>query len=187
MHTSQSIYHRRPDDMLGTVLYPLNELKAHSPAHYASAIAKYSDDPKRLSLPAQRVPKLDCLWNDVVHCAPIHPHLLYLALVERAFRVNPETAFFQIPVSALKGMPVAVYVGSGLHPDRPPREDEVEWLNHETYAELRTVPTTTLAWYDRLAGEGRLYGHFVGVPHVLVRGSIDVRNVDVVRWGDPSP
>ena len=186
MHAGQSVYHRRPDDMLGTVLYPLHELKAHSPEHYASEIAKYGDDPKRLSLPSQRVPKLDCLWNDVVHCAPIHPHLLYLALVERGFRVNPETACFQIPVLAIAGMPVAVYVGSGLEPDRPLREDEVEWLNDETYAELRSVPTPTLAWYDRLAIEGRLYGTFVGIPHVLVRGSIDIRDLRVVRWGDPS-
>src|SRR5438309_1394935 len=104
----QAIYHMCPRQMVGEVLYPLNTLKQLHLAIYEREIAKYQDHPSRVNLPQRIIPKLNCLWNDVAQCSPIHPHLLYLALRERGFSVSPERAFFQIPLSLLHDIPVAI-------------------------------------------------------------------------------
>ena len=183
-----SLYHLRPGDMVGTVLYPLNTLKTLHPAIYERQAAKYRDHPSRVGLPLQVIPKLGCLWNDVVQCAPIHPHLLYRELQARGARVNPELAWFEIPLSAVAGLPVAVFDRPGPEdPTLPPRDEEVTWLDPQRYAELDAVPTKTLQWYDRIAREGRVYGMFVGIPHVLVQGPIDVGEARIIHWSWPPP
>lgn len=181
-----SVYHQRPGDMVGEALHPLNTLRTLHPAIYERQIAKYRDHPSRVGLPARAVPKLNCLWNDVVQCAPVHPHLLYRALMERGLRANPAAAWFQIPLSVLGDLPVAIFHGSGRDDVTAPlRDEEIAWLDRERYRELDAVPPKTLAWYDGLAARGRVFGLFVGVPHVLVRGPIDVSRARVIRWGEP--
>lgn len=126
------LYHMKPFDMRGDVLYPLNAMKDIYPDIYEKQIAKYDDHPSRKKLPLRRIPKLDCLWNDVIQCAPVHPHLIY--------------------------------------PD--------------PYEELTAVPPDALAWYDSLVEKGRAFGHFVGIPHVLIQGTIDVSDVETIVWSE---
>src|SRR3954469_11560600 len=64
------LYHRRPADLRGTILYPLNQLAGVAPDLYQQQRAKYHG---REALMEQRVPQLDCLWNDVLHLSPVHP------------------------------------------------------------------------------------------------------------------
>jgi len=176
------VYHSRPRKMLGDVLYPLNQLRALHPEVYAQQIAKYGDHPDRLAIPGFRIPLLDCLWNDVVQCAPIHPHLLFDALAMRGLQVKSGLEFFQIPVTTVANLPAVLYTPAP-GPLHAPLETEVAWFDAAAYEELHAVPSDTLAWYDRLAREGRVYGHFVGVPHVMVHGPIDISDAHTITWG----
>jgi hypothetical protein len=180
----QFLYHMRQPDMQGTVLYPLNALKAIYPEIYARQIAKYQDHPDRVGLPSKVIPKLNCLWNDVIQCSPVHPHLFYLALQKRGLRVNSATEFFQIPVSAVGANPLAVFEDSPDDDLTAPFPDQaVTLLTKETYREISAVPEATLRWYDRLAQQGnQVFGHFVGVPHILIQGPVDVSAARVIRW-----
>lgn len=154
------------------MLYPLNDIRARHPDVYEREIAKYRDHPSRAELPRTVIGKLNCLWNDVLHCSPIHPHLLYRAWRERGANIDPDREFYRIPISQVAHLPVAMMKGR-----------EVEWLDKEGYSELDTVPVETLEWYERMAEQGLVRGSFVGVPHVLVKGPIDISGVEVVRWG----
>ncbi len=180
----QAIYHVSPLRMVGEILYPLNTLQQLHPAIYEYEIAKYRDHPSRFNLPQLVIPKLNCLWNDVVQCSPIHPHLLYLALRERGFPLQPDRAFFQIPLASLRDVPVAVVTSSG-DPTVPLREEDVCLLDHTTYRELDIVPAETQQWYDHLAQQKKLFGLFMGVPHVMVLGPIPVAQVRQIRWEEP--
>ncbi len=64
----QSIYHMCPSEMIEDVLYPLNTLRELYPLIYGREMIKYQDHPHCQDLQARRIPKLNCLWHDVVHC-----------------------------------------------------------------------------------------------------------------------
>lgn len=71
------LYHILPQDMVGNHLVPLNHIKEIHPQIYEKELAKYDDHPGRQKLPKTNIPKLNCLWNDVVQFCPIHPNKLY--------------------------------------------------------------------------------------------------------------
>lgn len=180
----QHIYHMMPENMQEDGLYPLNVLKSIYPDLYAIHIKKYNDHPTRSTLLSRTIPKLNCKWNDVVQCSPIHPHYIYLALTERYAQVKPDKKFFQIPVNTLPAVPIAVYTSN---PERSPNEaitdDEVSMFDRSFYQELDALPERTLRWYDCLAEQGRIGAFFVGVPHIMVYGTIDVSDVTIIEWG----
>jgi hypothetical protein len=133
----QYIYHMMPENMQGTVLYPLNVLKSVHPDLYTTYIEQYNDHPSRQTLPSRVIPKLNCLWNDVVQCSPIHPHHLYRALIERNLQVKPDKKFFQIPVNILPDVLMAVYSSAiDRRPNEAITEDEVSMFNRRLYREL---------------------------------------------------
>lgn len=178
----QYIYHLKPGDMRGDTLYPLNQLKEHYPDVYERQIAKYNDHEGRKKLPLRTIPKLNCLWNDVVQCAPLHPRLIYQALQERDFQVKPSVQCFQISLDKIKHLPVVVYHSSGKTGVLETIPDElISWFDFDDYQELTVLPDDTLAWYDRIKGD-RAFGHFVGVPHILIHGVIDISDVEVIAW-----
>ena len=63
----QYVYHMVPEELKGEYLIPLNELKSVYPNLYGEYIQKYKDHPHREKLLTRKIPKLECLWNDVVH------------------------------------------------------------------------------------------------------------------------
>ena len=60
------IYHKKPPAMQGQVRYPLNVLKEVAPRAYEAELAKYQGREELLKM---TIPKLGCLWNDVLHCS----------------------------------------------------------------------------------------------------------------------
>src|SRR5687767_13236025 len=91
------IYHRRPDDLFGQTLYPLNRLKDVAPEQYARQRAKYEG---REALCDFRVPHLNCLWNDVLHFSPVHPAKLRELCVAVGLRWK-EADWFELDPAAM--------------------------------------------------------------------------------------
>lgn len=174
------IYHQVPKDMVGTELRPLNQLKTLTPHVYRREIAKYQDHPSRQKLPETRLPELGCLWNDVIHCSPIHPHLLYEEWLRHLDTVDPDLRFFVIPIASVSHLPLGAMQPVSIGETR-----DVNMIDAYQYSEVSIVPEETRAWYAKLASKGRFGAHFVGVPHVLVHGTIDTSDLQVIRWGDP--
>jgi hypothetical protein len=173
----QSVYHGVPDRMIGNVLYPLNDLRHRHPEAYVRESAKYLDHPSRTSLPMRRIEVLDCLWNDVLHTSSIHPHLLFLEWRGCGLALNPDRAFHRIPIHHVAELPLAI-MRSG---------QEAELLKPSDYHELEAVPAEIASWYRKISVESdsKPRGTFVGVPHVLVKGEMDITGVDIIRWGYP--
>ncbi|UPT74966.1 MAG: HAMP domain-containing histidine kinase [Elusimicrobiota bacterium] len=63
-----ALYHYVPDELVGETLYPLTRLADLHPRVAAEHALKYSG---REHLMQVRLPILDCLWNDVLHLAPL--------------------------------------------------------------------------------------------------------------------
>jgi hypothetical protein len=175
------IYHRKRN-FRGTRLLPLHALAEEYPDLYHAAIAKYSG---REGLMDYVIPVLGVRWNDVIHCAPIHPRLVYAALREAGASLEPRE-WFQIPVRRL---PVerTVWFGyrktfSPFDGEFPP-DDEFEPFDPTRYRELDRLPDKTFAYYrEEVELERQPVLLFKHVPHVLVAAPIDVSDVGVVEW-----
>ncbi|GCE51024.1 hypothetical protein EI42_04992 [Thermosporothrix hazakensis] len=181
-----AIYHCCSPALQGDTLYPLNMLKELYPALYDREIQKYNDTPARKKLPSLRIPRLNCLWNDVIFCLPLHPYYIYHELQYRSIPVSPDKAFLRIPLEYIRDLPTAIYYDSiGPSPETI-LEEKVEWLDHSNYRELSTVPQQTLDWYDLLVQRKLQRGFFSGIPHILVKGAIPIQGLQVISWSDPT-
>lgn len=167
--------------MVGSVLYPLNRLKSVSGELYQQLAERYSN---RRDLMEQRIPKLNCYWNDVIHCIPIHPHLLYEAMIHAGMRPQ-EREYLQIDVSLLVNVECAVFAFN-TSPPIPVPDHEVALVEPDSFEELTDIPVETKEWYKYLAvHSGRLHLTYRYVPHFFVKGTIDLSNAGVVNWKDP--
>jgi hypothetical protein len=184
--------------MVGDVLYPLNQLAAVAPEAYESQRAKYLG---REAVLDARISQTGLLFNDTVHCAPVHPHHLFAARKEHGFapsrvrRAGPYFSglFFEIPLERITLHPVLWYRWEALWINGAPGEDvpaappleEFEPFDSRRYRELPGVPDAHLAYLRRMKDAGKRPLLFVHIPHVLVTGPIDIRGLLRVRWDDP--
>lgn len=82
------VYHRKSKNFVGDTIFPLNHLPF--PEVKTREQKKYQG---RESLLETKIPPLDCLWNDVIHCTPVHPSIVYSALREAGFQSSGATFF----------------------------------------------------------------------------------------------
>ncbi len=77
------MYHRKPDDMQGSVLYPLNSLEILSPQVFAKHRQKYEGREHVLDTV---IPEpLNCKWNDALHFTAVPPQTLYANIAAAGF------------------------------------------------------------------------------------------------------
>ncbi len=178
--STQNVYHMVPKNLVGSTLYPLNGLRETMPAVYAEHVRKYEG---REHLLARRLDLWDCLWNDAVQCAPVHPHKVMAAIREAGFAVKRSQRWFVIPVERLSS-PLAIYHTQQSHTGPLP-SDAVKEITTSDYRELDDVPPETKAWYAELKRDGlKMRGIFHRCPHVLTKAPIDITDCPIIDWID---
>ena len=172
-----SLFHAVPEQMVGTVLYPLNELAQVDRAAWRRERAKYDGRERVLDV---RVPPLECLWNDVLHLSPVHPADLVAEL--RAAGLEPlRRRFFEIEAGGLDAARTVVFVnrrasGSG-------GIDVSQWLPFDPDAlpALAGFNEASRRYYRDCAAAGKRPRPWGYLPHVLHRGALDIRDVPIVE------
>ena len=101
------VYHRKPVNMEGDTLYPLNSLRSKFPNLYDAQAKKYEG---REELMQRKIPILNCLWNDVIHLAPVHPKHVFENIRAAGGEPRPST-WFRFPVEVLQDKDVVYYLG----------------------------------------------------------------------------
>jgi hypothetical protein len=100
------LYHAVPEKMKGRILYPLNALKNKYPKIYSHEIKKYIGRGRVLSI---RIPKMDCLWNDVIHLSPIHPRKVKAEIENAGFQIK-KSKWYKISVFELDRNSAKIYL-----------------------------------------------------------------------------
>ncbi|WP_088103410.1 group-specific protein [Halalkalibacter urbisdiaboli] len=181
------IYHMVPKKMIGEELFPLNQLKTRQEELYIAYAKKYNDHPARAKLLERRIPKLNCLWNDVIHFLPLHPSLVYDALNKIGVNVNSDRKFYKIPITNLQHNKNAIYIYNKDNyqgPDVEMKNDTIHLLDINKYEELSTVPSDAIAYYEEQHSKGNRFGMFQFIPHIFSLGKVNVSNAEIIRWGD---
>lgn len=162
------------------MLYPLNILKEKYPMVFAEENEKYVD---REGLTQQKIPILNCFWNDVVFVAPINPFKIFEAMTLAGLSPNPARPWYKIPINNVKDLPVVSYsypkTGEG---DFGIRAEDVTLINPEQYQELLEVPQDTIEYYKEVAQKGERPFLFHLIPHVFIKGAVDISNAEIIRW-----
>lgn len=191
------VYHGAPREMVGEVLYSLDQLADVHPDLHARQRQKYAG---REAVSEFQVPHLDRGFTDTVHCGPIHPYRLYSARwalghdpPARPQGTHFSGLFYEIPLERILVHNVAWYTWQTLWingapgedvPRTPPRAD-FEPFEERRYRPLSAVPGAHLDYLQRMKQRGAPALFFVHIPHVLVAGPIDVSGLDPIPWDRP--
>ena len=184
------LYHRVPKNMNGTMLYPLNVLKNLQPEIYAEHVKKYEG---REELLTTEIPPLNCLWNDVLHMTAVSPPELKANLAKAGLDLGPMPCF-KIPVDMIAGENSIAFIyrrDQNIIPTFDINEQKTifdpgvirgyEKFNSERMSIYRTVPYETIEYYKRMAAENRRPLLFHLVPHVLFKGMIETKELEIVQ------
>jgi len=172
------VYHRVPANLQGNILYPLNILKTKYSKQYQEHAKKYEG---RLQIMKQTIPKLNCLWNDVLHFTAVEPRVIKQALTSSGFN-PPKMRYYKIDPEIFQVEKTIVY----LHrPDiEKGKEKDISNFadfkadNMEKYSFL---PKETIEYYLKKNKQGEKPLLFVYVPHILFQGHIDISHCEVVE------
>jgi hypothetical protein len=170
------LYHMVPDDMEGTMLRPLNALKEPHPDLYVKKAAKYVD---RQHVMEQIIPTLETAWNDVLHFTAIRPDELKKALIE-AGATPREMKFFQVDPTLLDPKLTTIYLYQDKSSEKKMDEESFAAYDPEKLHEYSELSEETKQYYKEMIEKGSNPLLFVGVPHILHKGSLDISNLDVI-------
>jgi hypothetical protein len=174
---TEFLYHFKHQNMQGEVLYPLNRLKELFPEIYDFQVSKYLG---REFLLKEKVPLLDCLWNDVLHLGPIHPQKVLEARLKIGLTHRSGAEFYQIPLSKIDAKKTVIF--HYRNEDAEMSSTEVDFFDPEKYRELARLPGDTLAYYQRCFDRGEQPLQFHRVPHILTLSEIDISDCPIITW-----
>jgi hypothetical protein len=175
---SVPLYHRVAPEFEGTTLYPLNVLKEVKPHLYDRAVAKYHT-PGRKHILDCRVPPLDCAWNDVLHFSLLHP-----SVIRNAFnRLGRDIEFdsFELNIGMLDPARTVIYHFAHMSRRDMYRPGNFEPYSPEAVPVLSDVPAITQDYYKAKFEVGEEPLLYVGVPHIMYRGTLDVGGLAIVH------
>ena len=183
------IYHGVPIEMIGDKLIPLNSLGKTYPHLYERYSKKYFNHPERAKLLKRQVPKLNCLWNDVLHFLPLHPNHVYEAITRLGIKTKEELQFYKIPIQNLKHNKNAIYLYSKEKyrgPAEDINEDEINIIDVEDYTEMKGMPSATIEYYTIEKEKGNPFGLYPFIPHLLSLGEVEINGVEIIKWNKPN-
>jgi hypothetical protein len=174
------LYHLVPEELSGTKLYPLNQLKSISPWAYAKAVSKYAG---REHVTQIVIPVFECLWNDVVFLSPVHPEKITKARRQAGLAAdyNKKKEWFVLDSDVLDQSQTLLYRHRpqwliNLATDKAEYIPFVE-ISQGEKSRLAEMPEGAL-WSIRKFREGAFFQSYI--PHVLYKGAIDVAGAEIV-------
>jgi hypothetical protein len=177
----RALCHLMPSPMIGETLYPLNTLKHLAPEAYERHRQKYEG---RESLLERPIPPLNCLWNDVLHLSPAHPALMrdarrklglpWPAKGRQVGIVDPEKLRITVEntVISLNRDTRKVALRKSAEPFLP--------FDAALLGDLAQMPDRAIRYLKNIKRTGEPAFLFVGIPHVLYRGTIQLSDITVI-------
>ncbi|EQC51699.1 hypothetical protein M901_0294 [Bacteriovorax sp. DB6_IX] len=127
------------------------------------------------------IPRLNCLWNDVVQFSALDPKIILEALAKYQPDISLKRQYYKVPIDKILGKYEAVIYDRTeprIKGDYAIADDEVSLLSHH-YQEIHHVPEQTeLFWQKALESKKPLLW-FPFVPHIFVKGEIETSDFEL--------
>ena len=158
------------------MLYPLNQLKKVHPDLFEKEASKYHG---REFILQQKLPKLQCLWNDVLHFSAVHPLEVKQALI-KAGSSDFTRQFYQVNPSLLETERTVVYLYKYEDSETEINEKNMMPYDPNNIEVFSKLPDETRAYYEEEISMGNdpLLYHLV--PHILYKGSLNTSDLAVI-------
>ncbi len=166
------IYHGVPKNLTGNILYPLNVIKEKFPELYVEKAKKYVG---REHVMEQKIPILNCLWNDVLHFSSVNPKALKEALVESGLKDFP-MSFYQIDPTLLDSANTVVY----LYTSKQKTDNDFIPYDPNEVEKFSKVPQATKDYYKEIISSGGNPLMYHLIPHILHKGPLDISNMPII-------
>jgi len=167
------LYHRVPDNMQGTKLYPLSALKDIYPMIYKEEVKKYEGRERVLAL---RIPGFDCLWNDVLHLTAVHPNTIKQIFDEHGQDFSLRV--FEIDPGVLDPKNTLVFLDRAANPSI--RDQDFVGFNQAEISKYAVLSEETKQYYKACFAQGQQPLLYSGVAHILYKGQIETKGLRVV-------
>lgn len=168
-----NLYHFVPDNMQGTVLYALNDIKDSMPDLYVLNSAKYEG---RESIMEEEVPGLG-VWNDVIHLSPIDPKEVIAELEKAGAPADFSWKAFLIDAKTLDWSNMVIMTTSRI--DGKIVHDFVPFTE-ESYNQNCHLPEITKQHYIESVAKSEAPYTYGGAPHVLYKGTIETTGLPII-------
>jgi len=162
------LYHSVPRNMVGTKLVPLSTLQRILPESAERQAAKYRG---REHIAATFIPCLSCTWIDVIQMFAVSPELIQ---ERRRLRGDPPDSFFEIESDSLDIECLCVYYRNDQETGDPIFDP------FDPSLPLDRPGEGFEEWFREEIAKGRRLRTFVGIPHILYKGEIDITNCRMV-------
>lgn len=171
------LYHLAPQELVGSSLLPLSQLRSERRQLYERHARKYEG---RTNLLDDQVPGLDCRWQDVVFLTAVKPGTIR-RLHEAAGFELPELRWIQIDSTELAVSKIVIYWYR--HSQRELKYVAENWQGFrvELLAELQQIPDATHQHYADAAKTRTRPFAFFRTPHILHKGALDVTDCVIVQ------
>lgn len=170
-----SLYHMVPRTLVGTTLYPLNQLKEVHPELYEEYRKKYVG---RERLFSHRIYPLDCLWNDVLFLTAVSPQELRHVHDELEIPHPLPFRFFEIDTTMLDLSKATVMLHQTRNQNLPEEYESFDVARLPHYA---AIPEATREHYRECKHKGVRPLLFVHIPHILYKGTLDISCTSIIE------
>lgn len=170
---TQYVYHFKSPKFKGTQIHPLSQLQKIDPTTYAKEIDKYQGREEWIN---RSIPPLNCQARDTVNLSTINPIKLFLLLDLLDVEELDPHSIFKLPVSTLKNQEMVLFSY-----DKSLDYQYVK-ITPNDYTETQAVPPDTIEYYLTSKQQYESPLVFEYVPHILVKGSVDISKAEVIDF-----
>ncbi len=168
------LYHHVPQSQNGEVIYPLNQLKEKFPDIYSMQSAKYDDiQEKDVEIPGFGY------WNDCINLMPVNPGLVKSELEKYGHDTSWGWRFYRIDAEKLDTSKLTIMIMSEY--DGVFERDFVQF-NKDNFDKYCHIGDVTRVLFQEAKDKGEQPNTFARVPHVLYKGSISTKGLEVIEF-----
>lgn len=166
------LYHHVPEDQVGDVIYPLNQLKEISPDLYKKHFAKYD----KIREKDVKIPGFG-FWNDCVNLMPVIPGLVKAELEKYGHNTDWEWRFYKINPDSLDSSKLIIMV---MTENEGVLDRKYIQFSKEAFEAYCHIGDATRACFQKAKDNNEQPNTFARIPHVLYRDSINIKDTEVV-------
>jgi hypothetical protein len=171
------LYHSVPKDLEDNILYPLNVLRKKYPNLYEKRLSKYTG---REHITQQRIPTLDCLWNDVLHFSAVHPREIKEALLQAGRNPYFTMKYYEVDPKLLEPEHTTIYLYPHDDTGNKMREENFTTYDPAEIAQFSSIAQATKDYYKEMIGKGERPLLYHRIPHILYKGTLDITGLSIL-------
>lgn len=175
------LYHLMPKNIVGGVLYPLNQLREMHPQIYEAAMRKYEG---RAEVTQRNIPLLNCLWNDVVFFTSVHPEAIRNGFIAAGSPWTPKKWVAVDPtVHRFDAQNTVIYNPNiqRAHGDYAFLPEQFSSFKAGKITTICQLPEPTQDYYRETAQRGEPIFAWRGLPHILHHGSVRIDDDQIIE------